>query len=140
MRELSERIAEREAGESPPPRNLRQSVYNALNQTHLPKLDDFGFVDFDRDRKIVSLRETAREVDIYMDVITPLGITWETYYRSLGVLGLATVVAADTDIAFFAGVDSLLLATVFLFAFVLSTAYQLWSFRWFYLRLLTADD
>lgn len=140
VRELSERIAEREADESPPPRKLRRSVYNALNQTHLPKLDDFGFVDFDRDRKMVSLRETAREVDIYMDVITPLGITWDTYYRSLAVLGLTAVVAADTDIAFFAGIDSLLIATVFLFAFVLSTIYQLWSLRWFYLKLLAADD
>ena len=139
VRELSERIAEQEAGESPPPRNLRHSVYNALNQSHLPKLDDFGFVDFDRDRKVVTLCETARDINIYMDVVTPLGITWETYYRSLGVLGLVTVVAADTNIAFFAGIDSLLFATVFLFAFVISIAYQLWSSRWFYIKLLIAD-
>lgn len=140
VRELSEHIAELEVGESPPPRDVRQSVYNTLSQTHLPKLEDLGFVEFDRDRKVVSLRETAREVDIYMNVVTPLGITWESYYRSLGVLGLVTVVAADTDVAFFAGVDSLLLATLFLSAFVVSTSYQLWSLRWFYLRWLFHDD
>jgi hypothetical protein len=38
VRELSERVAELEIGESPPPRDIRKSVYNALNQTHLPKL------------------------------------------------------------------------------------------------------
>ena len=39
-RELSERIAEHETGESPPPRNIRQSAYVSLHQTHLPKLDE----------------------------------------------------------------------------------------------------
>ena len=138
--ELSDHIAEREVGESPPPRDCRQSVYNALNQTHLPKLEELGFVDFDRDEKIVSLRETAREIDVYMNVVTPLGITWESYYRGLGVLGLISVVAADTNVAFFAGVESLLVATVFLFAFVISTSYQLWSLRWFYLQKIVLGD
>ncbi|TKX56136.1 hypothetical protein EXE42_00835 [Halorubrum sp. SP3] len=140
VRELSDHIAEREVGESPPPRDCRQSVYNTLSQTHLPKLEELGFVDFDRDEKVVTLRETAREVDVYMNVVTPLGITWDTYYRSLGVLGLITVVAADTDIAFFAEVESLLFATVFLFAFVISISYQLWTLRWFYLQKFASED
>jgi hypothetical protein len=140
VRELSERVAELEVGESPPPRNIRQSVYNALNQTHLPKLEDAGLVEFDTDRKIVSLREAARELDVYMNVVTPIGISWDAYYRSLGVLGLMTVVAADTNVPLFASVDSLVFATVFLFAFAASTSYQLWSMRWFYLRWLLPDD
>jgi DNA-binding transcriptional ArsR family regulator len=137
--ELSEHIAELEVDESPPPRSSIQSVYNSLSQTHLPKLENLGFVEFDRDRNLVSLRETAREIDVYMNVITPLGITWESYYRILGVVGLVAVVAADTDLGFLAGVDSLPFATAFLFAFVLSISYQLWSLRWFYLQLLTSD-
>ena len=140
VRELSERVAELEIGESPAPRNIRKSVYNALNQTPLPKLDETGLVEFDRDRKIVSLCETAREIDVYMNVVTPLGIAWDTYYRSLGVIGLLCVVAAETDLAFFADVDGLLFATAFLFVFVGSTSYQLWSLRWFYLQKLVSDD
>ncbi|QAU14408.1 hypothetical protein EKH57_13515 [Halorubrum sp. BOL3-1] len=138
--ELSDHIAEREVGESPPPQDCRQSVYNTLSQTHLPKLEDLGFVDFDRDEKTVTLRETAREVDVYMNIVTPLGITWGTYYRSLGVLGLIAVVAADTDIAFFAGVESLPFATAFLFAFVISISYQLWTLRWFYLQKVVSES
>lgn len=140
VRDLAEHIAELEVGESPPPRDCRQSVYNALSQTHLPKLEDLGFVDFDRDEKTVVLRETAREVDVYMNVVTPLGVAWDTYYRSLGVLGLITVVAADTNVGFFAGIDSLLFATVFLFAFGASICYQLWSLRWFYLQRVVSSD
>lgn len=140
VRELSEHVAELEVGESPPPRNIRQSVYNALNQTHLPKLDEAGLVEFDMDRKIVSLCEAAREIDIYMDVVTPLGISWDVYYRTLGVIALAMIVATDTDFTVFAGIDSLVFATVFLIVFTVSTFYQLWSMRWFYLRMLLPDD
>jgi hypothetical protein len=57
----------------------------------------------------------------------------------LGVLGLLLIVAADTNLAFFSSIDSLLFATVFLFAFVGSTSYQLWSLRWFYLQWLISD-
>jgi hypothetical protein len=140
VRELSEHVAELEVGESPPPRNIRQSVYNALNQTHLPKLDDAGLVEFDTDRKVVSLCEAAREVDVYMNVDTPLGISWDVYYRSLGVIALITILAADTNFTFFAGVESLVFATVFLFVFAISTLYQMWSMRWLYLRWLLPGD
>jgi hypothetical protein len=136
VRELSEHVAALEVGESPPPRNIRQSVYNALNQTHLPKLDEAGLVNFDTDRKIVSMREAAREITPYMNLVTPLGISWNVYYRSLGVIALTLIVAAETDFTIFAGIDPLIFATVFLFVFAISTLYQLWPMRWFYLRLL----
>ena len=139
LRDLSERIAELETDESPPPRNIRQSVYNSLHQTHLPKLDEIDIIDYDKDRKTVTLCERARDVDLYMEVITRFGITWSTYYRTIGVVGLVAVVLADTDVAAFAGVDSLLVATVFLFVLASSTAYQLWSRRWFYLRSFVSE-
>lgn len=140
LRDLSERVAELETDKSPAPRDIRQSVYNSLHQTHLPKLDDIGIVDYDRDRKTVALLERARDVDVYMEVITRFGITWSTYYRALGVLGLVFVVLADTEIAVFVGVESLLIATVFLFVFTASMIYQLWTRRWFYLRALVATE
>lgn len=66
-RELSERIAERETGEQPPPRNIRQSAYVSLQQTHLPKLDKLGIVDYDMTAKRVSLAERADEVIDFMN-------------------------------------------------------------------------
>ncbi len=140
LRNLSERIAELETDESPAPRNIRQSVYNSLHQTHLPKLDEIGIVNYNRERKTVELRERARDVDIYMEVITRFGITWSTYYRSLGVIGLVCVVLTDVELAMFAGLESLLIATVFLFVFTLSIIYQVWSRRWFYMRALIPSE
>jgi len=134
LRDLSERIAERESGESPAPRGLRESVYNSLHQTHLPKLDEREIIDYDRNRKTVELLEGARHVDVYMEVVTRYGITWATYYRSLGVIALLTVVLVNAGVPVFAGVPTLAVAIVFLVAFGVSTTYQLWSRRMYYLQ------
>jgi len=140
LRDLAEWLASREAGESSPPKKLRQSVYNSLHQTHLPKMDETGIVEYDRDRKTVALGERARDVDIYMDVVTRYGFTWGQYYRTLGVVGLFVTVAADANAPVFAELPTLLVTSVFLALFALSTVYQLWSRRWFYLRALLGGE
>lgn len=140
LRALSERIAERETGESPPPRNVRESVYNSLHQTHLPKLDDQGVIEYDRDRKTVELGEDARDVYIHMEVVNKYGITWADYYRTLGVLALVTIVASAVGVPGVGALDSLLIASAFLFVFAISTAKQLWSRRWLYLDALLNND
>ncbi|WP_144900855.1 DUF7344 domain-containing protein [Halobellus captivus] len=137
LRDLAEEIAERETGESPAPRNIRDSVYISLHQSHLPKLDDAGVVDYDRDRKTITLREEARTVDVYMEVVTKYGMTWASYYRSLGVLSLFLIVLTMVDAPVISVIDPLIVATVFLAALAGSTLYQLWSRRWVYLNRLS---
>ncbi|UTF52003.1 DUF7344 domain-containing protein [Natronosalvus rutilus] len=139
LRELSERIAELETGESPAPRNVRESVYNSLHQTHLPKLDALGVIEYDDDRKTVELRDSARQVDLYMEVVMRHGISWAGYYRTLGVLALVTVVATSAGVPFLSTVPTVLTASAFLVVFAISTAYQLWTRRWFYLHSLVAN-
>jgi hypothetical protein len=139
LRALSETIAEREVGESPPPRNVRESVYNSLHQTHLPKLDDRGIIEYDRDRKTVQLEEGARDVYVHMEVVNRYGITWADYYRSLGVLALMSIVAAGLGTPFLASIEPMLIASFFLVIFALSTARQLWANRWLYLQSLLPD-
>ncbi|WP_396612308.1 hypothetical protein ACH9L7_03245 [Haloferax sp. S1W] len=63
--DLAEFIGESESGQSPPPKNVRQSVYISLHQTHLPKLDDLEIVDYDSVAKEVTLAEHAAELDPY---------------------------------------------------------------------------
>lgn len=140
LRTLSEAIAERETDQSPPPRNVRESVYNSLHQTHLPKLAEQGIIEYDRDRKTILLGEEAREVYIHMEVVSRYGITWADYYRSLGVLGLLTIVASSVGVPVLAEIEPLLLATFFLAVFAVSTARQLWTRRWQYLEALLNLD
>jgi len=137
LRDLAEEIAEAETGESPAPRNIRDSVYISLHQNHLPKLDAAGVVDYDRDRKTIRLRRTAGTVDLYMEVVTRYGVSWASFYRSLGTLSLFLVVLSLTDVPFVSAVDPLVFASVFLALIAGSTLYQLWSRRWFYLSRLS---
>jgi len=136
VRDLAEKIAEAESGESPPPQALRRSVYNSLHQHHLPKLDEANVIAYDKDRKTVDILENAKSISLYMEVVTPYGITWAEYYRSLAVLGLLVIVAHDVGVPVIADLPGLLIPVVFLTIVGLSTGYQLWSQRWMYLNQL----
>jgi hypothetical protein len=140
LRNLAERIATYETGSSPPPSNIRRSVYNSLHQTHLPKLDSVGVVHYDKDRKRVRLRDRARELEPYLYVVTRFGISWSSYYRTLGVGGLVAVVASEANVPYVGPVETLLIATLLLVVFGLSTVYQLWTRRWLYLQMLVTDE
>ena len=138
LRALSEEIATRETGESPPPRSTRESVYNSLHQTHLPKLEELGVVRYDREAREVYPSERARDVDQYMRVVTSHGITWTELYRSLGVASLTLVVCSLTDVPVLGAVDPLLWATGSLALFAFFGTYQLWSNRWYIRQALRA--
>lgn len=125
LRTLSEQIASIESKMTPAPRPLRESVYNALHQTHLPKLAAYGFVEYDPDRKLVRSNPESRSLSRYMDTLAPVGVSWGEYYRALGITGLFAVVASLADLPLFAAVDPLAFASVSLALFALSTLYQM---------------
>jgi hypothetical protein len=136
LNDLAETIAERETGESPAPKNIRNSVYNSLHQTHLPKLDRRGIVEYDSDRKTIRITEDARSVDVYMEVVTPYGITWSEYYSMLGILSLLVVLASLIGVPGISRVDPVVWVSVYLVAFAASWGYQLWTERWLFLHAL----
>jgi hypothetical protein len=124
LRELAEALASAETGESPPPRNVRESVYNSLHQTHLPKLDRLGIVEYESDRKLIHLCEAAKQVELYMEVIPEHGVTWATYYRALGVLSLVVLLLAGFGVPAFGALPAVAWAGSFLVLFVLSALFQ----------------
>ncbi|MEF8779561.1 MAG: hypothetical protein V5A46_02625 [Haloferacaceae archaeon] len=133
VNELSHLIAEHETGESPAPKNVRESVYISLQQTHLPKLHELGVVKYDRENREIRLKQKARDVDLYMEVVTRHGITWSEFYQGLGILSLLTILAGLLSVPGIAAIDPLLLTSGFLGLFAAVTLYQLWTNRWFYL-------
>ena len=136
LRELAEAIAEAETGESPPPRNIRESVYNSLHQTHLPKLDKGGIVDYDSDRKTIQLNGEARSVERYMNVVTKYGLTWDEFYRILGTTSLMIVLMSLVDVPSISAVDPIVWTSLALFGFAISMGVQLWRQRWLYLNAM----
>jgi hypothetical protein len=70
--------------------NERKRTYTALQQTHLPKMDDAGLVEFDKRRGEVCPGESLAEVDIYLEVVRGDDLPWSKYY--LGLCGIATTI------------------------------------------------
>ncbi|MCO8265688.1 DUF7344 domain-containing protein [Haloferax prahovense] len=126
LRELSERIAEAETGESPPPRNIRQSAYVSLQQTHIPKLDELDIVNYDDESKVVSLAE-AGDVTVYMEVVPEGELSWSEYYAALAALGIVLMIAVVVGVPVISGVGAPGLASLVFAALGGSAVYQRWT-------------
>ncbi|WP_115862749.1 DUF7344 domain-containing protein [Halorussus litoreus] len=98
--ELAEHIASVETGESPPPRDVRKSVYVSLHQTHLPKLNELDIIEYDQRDQQIELRDRAEQVEVYMEVVPEGDISWATYYLGVSVLGVITLLAVEFDLVF----------------------------------------
>jgi hypothetical protein len=111
-------------------------VYNSLHQTHLPKMDSLGLIEYDRDRKVVRMQPSIKQVDLYMEVLTPYNVTWAEFYQFLMLFALLTVVFVEVGVPPFGTLSPLVPASLFLAILALSTGYRLWSRRWVYLQQL----
>ena len=76
----------------------RKRVYTALHQSHLPKLDKAGVIDFDRDRGRIEPTPALDDVEIYMDIVRGREIPWSDYYLSLTALGGLLLAAVSLDL------------------------------------------
>ncbi len=72
--------------------NERKRVYTALQQSHLPKMDDAGVVNFNKNRGLVEPTRALDDVDVYLDVVEGKEIPWSDYY--LGLSGVAAALVA----------------------------------------------
>lgn len=66
VKELATYVARQVSDESPPSDSFQQSTYISLVQTHLPKLDDYGVIDYDADAKRVGVGPALEEVSRYL--------------------------------------------------------------------------
>lgn len=69
----------------------RMRTYTALRQAHLPKMDEAGFVEFDRDRGTVELTEDGAKLRVYLQVVPGDGIAWSRFYLGLSLLGVGVI-------------------------------------------------
>ncbi|MFB6255762.1 MAG: hypothetical protein ABEH58_03385 [Haloplanus sp.] len=122
--DLAEHVAGLEADEDPPPRNVRQSVYVSLHQTHLPKLDELGIVEYDAEAKEVRLAEHADEVTVYMEVVPKYGLSWREYYLGLGLFGLLLLVGKVVGVPMLGAADAVLLGALPVALVIASAAYH----------------
>ncbi|MFP8956500.1 hypothetical protein ACLI4Y_07215 [Natrialbaceae archaeon A-CW3] len=91
LRDVVDYVTERETLNSPQETNYsnRKSVYTALRQTHLPKLDDLGVIDYNKSRGEMRLTDRANQVRMYLEYVPEDDIPWHVHYLALtGLSGL----------------------------------------------------
>src|SRR6056297_3916805 len=79
----------------------RKRVYTALHQSHLPKLAEGGFIEYESDRGLVSLTEQSHHLEMYLEVVSENDILWSEFYVGLAVVcGLLAGAAAIGTVPF----------------------------------------
>lgn len=124
VRTLSERIGAIESDRDPPPRNVKQSVYVSLLQTHLPKLDKLGIIDYDEDRKSVQVAESLAEVSVYLETVPKYGLSWSEFYTAVALLGLLSVLGAQLGTPLLSSMPPVVWAYGFFAILIVSSIYQ----------------
>lgn len=71
----------------------RKRVYTSLYQSHLPKLHDYGFIDYDSDRGKIELTPRAEQLDIYLEVVPNGSLPWCDVYIGTSVVAAALITA-----------------------------------------------
>lgn len=91
--ELAERVA---AWENEKPVEAvtsaeRKRVYTALQQLHLPTMDEMGLVRFDSRASTVAPADRRRSIDVALDVLGTYEVAWSRYYVGLSAVGVLAI-------------------------------------------------
>lgn len=126
LSELTERIAAWEYGK--PADELtnieRKRVRNALRQFHLPKLAEYGFIEFDARRGEVILSDAAYKKDFFIESVTGGTMPWALFYLGLSGVSCMCLVALWADIPPFDRMTPLMYGVLFVTALtILSVGY-----------------
>ncbi|MFC4544292.1 hypothetical protein ACFO5R_20390 [Halosolutus amylolyticus] len=71
----------------------RKRVYTTLQQTHLPKMDTAGILEFDSDRGVIEPTDRTRDISVYLEIVPGSEFAWRELYLSLGAISCALVAA-----------------------------------------------
>ncbi|KZN23573.1 MULTISPECIES: hypothetical protein [unclassified Haladaptatus] len=107
----------------------RKRVYISLYQTHLPKLDDAGIVEYDRDEGEISLSRRARELDTYLGDVSRPEIPWDRYYLALSLGSILLVLGVWFEIYPFTLISGIATAVIILVAYGVSAIAQYLYYR-----------
>lgn len=121
LTELAEQVAawENETDVEKITEQERKRVYVSLYQTHVPRLDEAGVVDYDKDSGIVGLQPNAEKMDTYLDSSDD-DFPWQWVYLTLAVVSSVLLVLAVSDVAIFEALSESFVAAVIIGSFVLT--------------------
>lgn len=95
----------------------RKRVYTALQQTHLPMMDDAGLIAFNKDRGIVTPEPTVQGIEVYEEDTPEQTDSWSEYYLGLSSAGAVFWLGSAAGAPLLGAVSMSLLAIAFVTIF-----------------------
>ena len=131
LKDLSRQLAAWEHGVDPEDVTYeqRKTVYTALRQFHLPRMDEAGVVDFDPDRCRVRQTDEARALRVHLEVVPADEIPWADFYLGLSAVAGLLVLAILADFFVFGDVPSVAWLGLVVGTFAASSAVHAYATR-----------
>ncbi|WP_435074253.1 DUF7344 domain-containing protein [Halorubrum sp. HHNYT27] len=98
LRDLARDTAEAESDDEVDD-DVVKRFYISLYQTHVPKLEEVGLVQYDSDTKTVSLTDRIEDVEAVLNPESDPERPWALYYGALAVVGSGLAVVQLSGIA-----------------------------------------
>ncbi|WP_435346392.1 DUF7344 domain-containing protein [Haloarchaeobius sp. HRN-SO-5] len=132
LMELANRIAAWENDTTVDQLTDKQSkrVYVSVYQTHVPKLESTGLIDYDPDTGLIRLSEQAKEIDRYMPNDDTTETPWHRYYIGLAIAAAGFYALVALNVPVFGAISTTIAGLVIVGAFAgLSVAHYIQSSR-----------
>lgn len=132
--ELAEQIAawENDAAVSEVSPSERKSVYSALHQTHLPKLESAGVLRYDADRSLVRATDSFAELEMQLASDPQTSVPWHQLYLVIAGVSLLLLASVWTELypfSLLSGVEYALLVIVAFGVTAVAHTYDLQRWR-----------
>lgn len=98
----------------------RKRVYSSLRQTHLPKMEECGLIEYDQDRGTIELNGAAQEVQMHLEYVPANDIPWCYHYLGLSVVLGAIVTLMGTSVYPFGDLSAIAFGGITVAALALS--------------------
>jgi len=127
--DLAERVASWENGKRihTLTHQERKRVRNALWQFHLPKMADYGFVEYDPDRGTVCLTPATASTDFYVDALTGRDVPWGVYYLCCSVVSAVCLLGVWAELHPFTLLSPLIYSSFVVTFFIVSSVGHLYD-------------
>lgn len=99
----------------------RKRVYTALQQSHLPRMDETGIINSDKDRGVIEPSPAIEDVEIFLEVVRGREIPWNKYYLGLSTTAIALLGAVALGAIPFGAVPTIGWFTAVVTAFTVSS-------------------
>lgn len=107
----------------------QKRVYVSLYQTHLPKLEQTGIIDYDVDEGEVHLTDKVSEVDSYLTRTTEQSYPWAIHYGVLSAVSGLLVVLWGLGVPGITAIPFVWLGVGIVVAFAASALVHYWRYQ-----------